>query len=169
MSDLLLHLCQWISSTRFSVALHESTYMFPLIETIHTLGIMLVVGTIAVLDLRLLGLVMKRTPVSDIARQVLPWVWSGFVVMLITGILLTIAEAEKNYFNIAFRIKLVLLFLVGLNPLIFHLTIYRSVNTWDIANVTPRRARMAAICSIVLWTGIIVAGRMVAYLDDMNP
>lgn len=160
----LLHLCIWVSQTRFAVALHESTYMFPIIETIHTLGIILLVGTIAVLDLRLLGLIMKHEPVSRLAQQVLPWTWFGFANMFITGFLLTAAEAATNYYNTAFRIKLVLLFLVGLNPLIFHLTIYRSVNTWDVANVTPLRARTAATCSLVLWAGIIVAGRMIAYL-----
>jgi hypothetical protein len=162
----LLHACIWISQTHFATALRESTYMFPIIETIHTLGITVLVGTIAVLDLRLLGFIMKDEPVSRLARQVLPWTWIGFANMLITGLLLSTAEAATNYYNPAFRIKLVLLFLVGLNPLIFHLTIYRTVNTWDIANVTPLRARATATCSLVLWTGIIVAGRMVAYLHS---
>ena len=88
----------------------------------------------------------------------------GIVVVFITGLLLSIAESATNYHNVAFRVKLLLLLLVGLNPLIFHLTVYRSVNTWDVANVTPARARAAATCSLVLWTGIIVAGRMIAYL-----
>jgi hypothetical protein len=107
---------------------------------------------------------MKREPVSTIARQVLPWTWTGFFIMFVTGMLLSIAEAATNYYNWAFRIKLLLLFLVGINPLIFHLTIFRKVNTWDVTNVTPIRARAAAICSLVLWAGIIVAGRMIAYL-----
>lgn len=160
----LEHLCQWIYVTRLSISIRESTWLFPIIESIHTLGIVLVVGTVSVFDLRLLGLIMKREPVSRIGCQVLPWTWTGFVVMFLTGLLLSIAESATNYHNVAFRIKLLLLLLVGLNPLIFHLTIYRTVNSWDVANVTPLRARTAAICSLVLWTGIIVAGRMIAYL-----
>jgi hypothetical protein len=160
----ILHACQWIYTTKLSTSMRESTWVFPIIESIHTLGIVLVVGTVSVFDLRLLGLVMKREPVSRIARQVLPWTWTGFVVMFVTGLLLSIAESATNYFNLAFRIKLLLLLLVGLNPLIFHLTIYRSVSTWDVANVTPLRARVAATCSLTLWVGIIVAGRMIAYL-----
>lgn len=160
----LYHLCQWIYTTRLSVSIRESTWVFPIIESIHTLGIVLVVGTVSIFDLRLLGLIMRREPVSRIGRQVLPWTWTGFIVMFISGLLLSIAESATNYHNVAFRIKLLLLVLVGLNPLIFHLTIYRSVNSWDIANVTPLRARAAATCSLVLWTGIIVAGRMIAYL-----
>jgi hypothetical protein len=160
----LFHLCQWISTTRLSISIRESTWVFPIIEGIHTLGVILVVGTVAVFDLRLLGLVMKREPVSRIAGQVLPLTWAGFSAMFITGLLLSIAESATNYHNLAFRIKLVLLLLVGLNPLIFHLTIYRSVDAWDVAKVTPLRARAAATCSIILWTGIIIAGRMIAYL-----
>jgi hypothetical protein len=160
----LLHLCQWIYTTRLSTSIRESTWVFPIIESIHTLGIVLVVGTVSLFDLRLLGLVMKREPVSRIGRQVLPWTWAGFAAMFVTGVLLSISESATNYYNLAFRIKLVLLVLVGLNPLIFHLTIYRSVNTWDVAPVTPVRARAAATCSLVLWTSIIVAGRMIAYL-----
>lgn len=162
--QLLYHLCQWIYGTSLSTSIRESTWIFPIIESIHTLGIVLVVGTVSVFDLRLLGVIMKREPVSRIGRQVLPWTWTGFIVMFITGLLLSIAESATNYHNTAFRIKLLLLLLVGLNPLIFHLTIYRSVNTWDKANVTPLRARAAATCSLVLWMGIIVAGRMIAYL-----
>ncbi len=161
----LLHLCEWIYATRFSTSIRQSPYSFPAIETIHTLGITAVVGTIAVLDLRLLGLIMKREPVSRIARQVLPWTWAGFAVMFVTGLLLSIAEAATNYFNWAFRIKMVLLLLVGINPLIFHLTIFRKVNTWDVANVTPLRARLAAISSLVLWASIIVFGRLIAYVN----
>ena len=161
----VLHLCQWIYATHFSTAIRESPYWFPIIEGVHTLGITAVVGTIAVLDLRLLGVVLKQEPVSRVARQVLPWTWIGFGVMFVTGLLLSIAEAQTNYFNWAFRIKLILLLLVGLNPLIFHLGVYRKVSSWDLARVTPFRARMAAVCSLTLWAGIVVAGRLIAYLN----
>lgn len=161
----ILHLCQWIYATRLSTGIRESPYWFPIIEGIHTLGITAVVGTIAVLDLRLLGIIMKNEPVSRIARQVLPWTWAGFSVMFVTGVLLSIAESATNYFNWAFRIKLILLVLVGLNPLIFHLGVFRNVNSWDVAGATPPRARAAAVCSLALWAGIIVAGRLIAYVN----
>jgi hypothetical protein len=161
----ILHLCQWVYVTRLSTGIRESPTWFPIIEGIHTLGITAVVGTVAVLDLRLLGVIMKREPVSRIARQVLPWTWVGFSIMFVTGLLLSIAESATNYFNWAFRVKLILLVLVGVNPLIFHLTVYRKVNSWDLASVTPGRARVAAVCSLVLWAGIIVAGRLIAYVN----
>ncbi len=161
----LQHICEWIYTTHLSTSIRQSPYSFPAIETVHTLGIAGVVGTIAILDLRLLGVVMKKEPVSHIARQVLPWTWAGFVVMFVTGLLLAIAESQTDYFNWAFRIKMVLLLLVGINPLIFHLTIYRKVNTWDIASVTPLRARLAAVSSLILWASIIVFGRLIAYVN----
>jgi hypothetical protein len=164
MMPSLLHFCQWVYATDLSTSIRESTWVFPIIESIHTLGIVVVVGTISILDLRLLGLVLKRVPVSRIARQVLPWTWSGFAVMFATGLLLSIAESATNYFNLAFRIKLLLLVLVGLNPLIFHTGIYRSVDSWDEDERTPLRARAAAVSSLMLWSCIIVAGRMIAYL-----
>jgi len=161
--NTLFHFCEWLNSTALGTAIRESTYAFPIIETIHTLGIVLVVGTVSLLDLRLLGLTMKRQPVSQIAAQVLPWTWSGFVIMFLTGLLLFSSEASTNYGSTPFRIKMILLLLVGLNPLIFHLTIFRSVHAWDLAKVTPIRARLAASLSLVLWSGIIITGRLIAY------
>ena len=162
---MLFQFCQWIYNTALGTSIRESIWVFPIIETIHVLGIALLVGTVAILDLRLLGLVLKREPVSELAGQILPLTWLGFAVMFLSGLLLFSAEAAKSYGNPAFRIKLLLLLLVGLNPLIFHFTIYRSVSAWDVSAITPRRARAAAVLSLTLWGGIIVAGRAIAYFQ----
>jgi hypothetical protein len=158
-----LQFCQWLNATSLGTSLRESVYMFPIVETIHVLAIVLLVGTVAILDLRLLGVVLKREPVSQIAGQLLPLTWSGCAVMLVTGLLLFAAEAAKSYGNPAFRLKMVLLILVGLNPLVFHCTVYRSVATWEMVRITPLRARIAAVLSLTLWTGIIITGRAIAY------
>ena len=160
----LFHFCVWVYNTQLSTAIRESTWIFPIIEGVHTIGIVLVVGTISLFDLRLLGVILKDEPVSRLARLILPWTWSGFVVMFVTGLLLSLSEAAPNYYNLAFRLKLVLLALVGLNALIFHFTAFRSVAAWDLAKATPRGARIAAIGSLTLWSCIIIAGRMIAYL-----
>jgi hypothetical protein len=162
---VLQHFCQWLFDSQLGTAIRESVYVFPIIDAIHVLGMTLLVGTVAILDLRLLGLILKTEPVSQVAKQVLPLTWCGFGVMFVSGFLLFWAEAAKSYSNPAFRIKLVLLFLVGLNPLIFHSTIYRSVANWNQAEVTPRRARLAALLSLTLWGGIIAAGRSIAYFQ----
>jgi hypothetical protein len=160
---LLQHLCQLLYDSSFGTAIRESDYAYSVIESIHVIAITLVVGTIAVLDLRMLGLVLRPVSVTRIARAVFPLTWSGFAIMFITGFLLFWAEAGKMYTNPAFRTKLILLALVGLNPLIFHSTVYRRVHEWETLHVSPWRARVAAIASLTLWSSIIVAGRAIAY------
>jgi hypothetical protein len=159
----LLPIIQWLNSTSLATSIRESDFVFPLIETVHVLAITLLAGTVAAVDLRLLGVILKREKVSEVAEQVLPLTWIGFAVMMVTGALLFLSEAQKSYGNMAFRAKIVLLILAGLNPLIFHSTIYRSVCACDDAPVVPLRARAAAIASLTLWSGIIIAGRAIAY------
>ncbi len=162
---MLQHFCQWLYDSSIGTDIRESIWVFPIIETIHVLAITLLVGTIAILDLRLLGLALKREPVSRVANGVLPLTWAGFAVMFVSGFLLFWSEAAKSYGNPAFRVKLLLLALVGLNPLIFHFTVYRSVGDWNERIVTPLRARLAAVFSLTLWGGIICAGRAIAYFQ----
>ena len=162
---MVLRFCQWLYDSGIGTQIRESIWVFPIIETTHVLGMALLVGTIAMLDLRLLGLLFKQEAVSEVASRILPLTWAGFAVMFTSGFLLFWAEAAKSYYNPAFRLKLVLLLLVGLNPLVFHFTIYRSVATWNYQVVTPLRARMAGAFSLALWTGIICAGRAIAYFQ----
>jgi len=160
---LLQHLCQILYDSGFGTYIRESDYAFSIIESVHVLGITLLVGTIALLDLRMLGVVLRSIPVTRLARAVFSLTWTGFAVMFVSGFLLFWAEAAKNYVNPAFRVKVVLLALVGLNPLIFHTTIYRRVEEWEVLEISPWRARAAAIASLTLWSGVILAGRAIAY------
>lgn len=137
--------------------------MFYLAETIHTIGIIFVAGTIMLVDLRLLGLGLKRAPFSNVVSRIVPWTLGGFCLMVFTGGSLFSAEAVKLYNSPAFRIKLLLLSLAGLNALIFHRTVYRQAAEWDGAAVAPLRARMAGLASLILWMAIIAAGRAIAY------
>jgi hypothetical protein len=160
---LLQHLCQLLYDSQIGTAIRESDNAFSVIESVHVLFITLLVGTISILDLRMLGIILREISVARLARAVLPLTWVGFVVMLGSGFLLFWAEAAKSYLNSAFRVKLVLLLLVGLNPLIFHTTIYRRVTEWEHDHRSPWRARVAACASLLLWSGVIVAGRAIAY------
>ena len=137
--------------------------MFPIIETTHVLGLALSVGTIAVFDLRLLGLGLRREPASLVMRQIIPWSLIGFAIMFLSGALLFWAQAEKAYASVYFRIKLLLLILSGVNALVFQLTLYRNMTNWERAEVTPLGARWAGGLSLALWIGIIAAGRTMAY------
>ena len=163
MAHLILSFCQWLETTPPAAALRDSVWVFNLTEVVHTLGIIFVAGTIMLVDFRLLGLGLKRIPVSDVVSRIVPRTLWGFGLMFVTGGCLFSAEAVKLYSSPAFRIKLVLLSLAGLNALIFHRTIYRQAAEWDTAPVVPPRARLAGLLSLILWMCIIAAGRAIAY------
>jgi hypothetical protein len=159
----LLSLCAWLESTPPATAMRNSSWLFDATETTHTLGIILVAGTIMLVDLRLLGLGLKREPVTEIIGRIVPLTLSGFCLMFFTGSWLFASEARKLYHSQAFRIKLVLLAFAGLNALIFHLTVYRNAGNWNEMAILPRRARLAGLLSLILWISIIAAGRSIAY------
>jgi len=161
--QILYDFCQWANGTAFSTALRESTLAFPLIEGTHLLGIGVSAGTIALTDMRLLGVLMKKQPASKVLSSLLPFTITGFVIVFITGFLLFWAEAAQSYVNIWFRWKLSLLILAGVNALVFHSTVYRRMEKWDLDAITPVGARMAGVFSLALWATVIWLGRQFAY------
>ena len=136
---------------------------FDVIESVHVLGIGLMAGTVAIVDLRLLGLLLKKDEVSDVVAQVLPLTWLGFICMVISGSLLFWSEAAKCYKSPAFRIKMIFLLLAGLNAVLFESTLGRTTATWDNARVLPSRARLAGWASLICWAGVVICGRWTAY------
>ena len=163
--DSLLAFCKWLERSPLGTEVRESLWLFPTIETVHLLGIVLLVGTIAVLDLRMLGLAMRRESMSQLAERLLPWTWAGFGVMLMTGSLLFTSNAAKTYIhNPSFQLKMLLIFLAGVNALVFHLTAYRRVAARDITPVTPLAARVAGALSLLLWVGVVAAGRWIGFV-----
>lgn len=154
---------QWLASTQGSIALHESLYMYPLVESAHVLTLCLFVGLSMILDLRLLGWTLRRVPVSELTARLLPWMQAGFFIMVVTGLLLFYAIPVRTYHNIFFRAKVILLVLAGLNAWVFHARAYRRVLEWDLDPRPPRAARVGGAASLVLWAFIIVSGRMIAY------
>lgn len=159
----LLAFCEWLAATTGSIALHESLYMYPLVESTHVLALCLFVGFAVILDLRLLGLILRDVPVTEFVDRLLPWTIRGFVVMVATGVLLFYAIPVRTYQSIFFRAKVIMLVGAGLNVWIFHSGIFRRVAEWDLLARTPVPARRAALISLVLWAGIVVTGRMIAY------
>jgi hypothetical protein len=159
----LLTWCEWLQNSALGTAISSSAYLYPAIEGSHVLGLALSVGTVLWFDLRLLGVTMRGDPVSYVFRQVRPWMSAGFVVMIVTGSLLFIARAAEAYASPYFRIKFGLLVLGALNVAIFHATIDRRREQWDTAATPPFRARVAGLLSLILWFGIIAAGRIMAY------
>jgi uncharacterized protein DUF6644 len=159
----LLDICTWIENTPSSTALRESIWMFPIVEGSHVLGLGLSVGTIVWFDLRLMGAAMKRYSVSQTFSFVKPWMFTGFAVMMVTGVLLFWSHALKCYNSNFFRLKLVLLLLAGINIVVFHSTIDRRRMEWDKSPLPPFQARLAGFSSLLLWLAIVAAGRLMAY------
>ena len=159
----MIYFCKWLEHTTVGTAVRDSLWLVPVIETLHIFGIVLLVGSTSALDLRLLNLSMKNQRVSGVAARLLPWTWVGFVVQVTTGLLLFSSEATKCYTNVAFRLKMIMILLAGLNALFFHTTVYRSVDRWEENSATPIGAKVAGTFSILLWFGIVAAGRWIAF------
>jgi hypothetical protein len=154
---------EWLDQTPWSIALHESIWAYPVIESIHVLTLCVFLGMAILLDLRLLGITFKRIPVSELADRLLPWTVAGFVVMVVTGVFLFYGIPIRTYHNVFFRAKVLMLILAGINAWVFHSGIYVKVAEWGRDPKPPLRARMAGMFSLILWAGIVVAGRMIAY------
>lgn len=159
----LLPFCEWLAGTPGSIALHESLYMYPLVESVHVLTLCLFVGMTMMLDLRLTGLAFRKIPAAEVVKRLQPWMFLGFFVMVTSGVLLFYAIPVRSYQNIFFRTKVVFLLLAGLNALAFHTGIFRNAAAWDRDERPPTRARFAGIASLMLWAGVIITGRMIAY------
>ena len=137
--------------------------MYPLVESVHVLTLCVFVGMASILDLRLLGWTLRGVPVSELTDRLMPWMKAGFVVMVVSGVLLFYAIPVRSYQNIFFRVKVIMLNLAGLNAFVFHATIHKSVLEWDFAVKPPPAARRAGALSLALWICIVIAGRMIAY------
>ena len=160
----MLEFCQWLDQTAVGSTIRQSLWLFPAIETVHLLGMAALVGTITVLDLRLLGWTMPQRRVSEVVAGLLPWTWLGFGVQVVTGALLFSSEAVKIYGNPAFRLKMLFLLLAGIQALIFQTVVSRKLPAWDNRPAPPVVARITGMISILLWIAIVTAGRFIGFV-----
>jgi uncharacterized protein DUF6644 len=151
---------QWSDGTWVGIALRQSLWLFPLVETIHLLALSLFLGTIGILGLRVFGLAMRQQKIPQFAGDLAPWTIGSLCVAVLSGWCLFASEAFKCYDSIPFRIKMVCLFLAVL----YHFTIYRKVTRSETSRVTTGRARLAAVISLLLWFSVGLAGRAIGFL-----
>src|SRR5471030_789873 len=155
---------QWLYATAAGEALRENESLFPWIDSIHLLAITLVVGSIAIVDLRLIGVASLDRTVTRLTKDVLPCTWMAFTIAALTGGLLFISNAVNYAHNFYFQIKILLLLLAGVNMLLFHFVTGRDVDSWGTsARTTPLRARIAGGASLVLWIGVVAFGRWIGF------
>ena len=157
---------RWLGETSLALHIQASTWLFPVLESIHVISIAGVVGVIAIMDLRLLGLASRNARVTQVARDTLPWVWGAFFIAVASGFLMFISSAEAYFANTAFRFKMLLIALAGLNMLIFELFTARAVEQWDHTIAVPPAGKIAATLSRVFWIGAVFFGRWIGFTLD---
>ena len=160
---MLLEFCEWLAATTWSIALHESFYLYPWIESSHVLLITVFVGILIFVDLRMLGVIFKDVPISQVTSKLLPWSLVGFILIVITGFLLFYAIPVRTYQSIFFRIKVIVLIAAGVNAMWFHFKTQNKQILWDKDPIPPKPVRITALVSLTAWIIVIVTGRMIAY------
>lgn len=157
-------LADWIGSTSLSMAFQDALWVIPTSQSIHIIAIGMVFGSTFVLNLRLLGIRLNQRSISELTETLLPWLWSGLVVLVVTGIVQMIAEPGRQLKTPHFLVKMVLVMLVvGLTRL-FQKQVQLNPAKWDVVNSSPTAGKRFAIVSLVLWVSIIILGRMIAYV-----
>jgi uncharacterized protein DUF6644 len=143
-------------------AMRQWLWLYPSVEIVHITGIGLLLGSIAVLDLRLLGF-SKDVPVKRLARHVLPWTAASFLLIVPSGMMMFAAHATDFIGNPVFPLKIGLILAAGLNAAVFHAGVFRGAGKWDVGAGPPLAARAAGAFSLLLWVSVIACGRLLAY------
>jgi hypothetical protein len=157
-----------LQASSWAVFLHKKAWAFTTVEVVHVFAVSLVLGTIAIVDLRLVGFASAKRPFAELSRQVLPFTWAAFVVAVIAGPLLFISRATDYFVNPAFWIKMALIVVAGINMMIFEFITVRDVQEWNLDPIPPQQARLAGGISIASWVLIVVFGRLIAFTLPME-
>jgi hypothetical protein len=152
-----------LEATGLATKIRDSVFLFPMLESTHVIGLALVFGTIAVIDLRLLGIASTQRSFQRMASDILKWTWAAFALTALTGALMFTTNATVYYHNFYFRTKMVLLALTGINMLFFELTAGRTIHRWDTAPSAPRAGKAVAVLSLTMWIAIICVGRLIGF------
>jgi uncharacterized membrane protein SirB2 len=152
--------CNWLSNTPFSLTIQTVTWIIPAVQTVHILCVALVMSSMAMLDLRLLGVTGLRQPVSRAVVRFVPWVWGVLPILLATGAILIIGEPSRELLNPYFRAKMAMLAAVVVVTFIIQRKNKRDATYWETRKAT---AIFTGVLSLLLWVGIVSAGRWIAY------
>jgi len=163
-SHFLLWFCSWADVSFFGTAVRNSAWLFPCVEIFHLLALGILGGTFLLLNARLLGLRFMDEPVSELAKDVAPWMYVSLGVVLVSGFFLFSSESVKMYGNPAFRIKMAALLLA----ILFSFTLHRKVTKSDESHLAAAWPKWAAVISLVLWTTVGLAGRAIGYVPQLH-
>jgi uncharacterized protein DUF6644 len=163
MMSLFSDVIAFLETSAVADGIRENDLLFPFIESVHVVAICLVIGSVLVLDLRLLGFASIQRPVSRLTSAILPVTWSAFAVAAISGFLLFISNATKYLANGYFVAKIFLIGAAGLNMIVFHWISARDLPRWEVDASPPLRARLAGALSILLWITVVACGRWIGF------
>ena len=152
----------WLGSTPLADAMRTSLWLYPIVEIFHIAGFTLLVGAIAMFDLRVLGW-SRSLPVDQLGRFLLPWSAASLLLIVPAGLMMFSAHPHDFANNRVFLLKLSLIAAAGINALLFHRGIYRSVAAWNADRSAPMTARLHALVSLAMWVAVICCGRLLAY------
>lgn len=164
--ETLLSVAESIESSRLGLALAESRYAFPIIEGIHLIGLAVSVGLIFLTDLRLLGVLFRKVPVTHVLEHLRPYVLTGFALVFLSGGLLFWSEATMLVESPAFPFKMLFMTLACVNALYFELVLAKQPALVENAPSLPRNVKYAGAASLVLWTLVVICGRLIPYLPS---
>jgi hypothetical protein len=156
-----------LHDSAIGTVIRENGIVFPWIEVVHVMAITIVVGTIALVDLRLVGLASTNYPVSRLTKALLPLTWIAFAIAFVSGALMFSSQPANYFANFAFRMKMVMLLAAGLNMAVFHLLTMRGISLWDNNARVPGAAKAAGLISMVIWVAIVALGRWIGF--TMSP
>jgi hypothetical protein len=156
-------LCQWLQATPWATGIRESLDLYPALYTLHIFGFVIMVTATSVLDLRILDLGLRTRSVSSVANIALPWARAGLAANLITGFLVFAAQAVDMYTNTAFRWKIAMVLLAGVNIAVLEKSIHRNAGMLAERGTTAAAAKWSAVISILLWFGIVAMSRVIGF------
>jgi putative copper export protein len=162
-ATLLSDLSKWLAATSLSHTIQTTTWIIPTLQTIHILCVAALFSSAVLVDLRIWRLTQRDVPLSDVARRFLPWIWPVVIVLLLTGSLLIVGEPRRSLLNDTFYIKMALLAFALVLTGLLQWSLTSAPGFWE--RDVGRRivGRLAAVASILAWSGIIFAGRFIAY------
>lgn len=152
----------WLEATTLSRAMRDSLWMYPIVEIVHILGFVILVGSVAMFDLRVLGL-SKGLPMQRLGRQLLRWSLASLVLIVPAGLMMFSAHPQDFISNRRFLLKMLLIMTAAVNAAMFHMKPYRTVEQWDTLVAAPLSAKLHASLSLLIWIAVISCGRLLAY------
>jgi hypothetical protein len=153
----------WLSNTALSKTLQDQPWVVPTSQSIHIIAVSIVFGSACMINLRLLGVGRSGRSVSQLSNTLLPWMWRGLAVLLLTGLVQTVTEPVRQFVTPMFWAKMTMIIVVATMTAFYAKAVRRNAAAWDAASSRPARAKAFAIVSTLLWLAIIVCGRFIGY------